>query len=60
MDKKRAIEILKESDAISIDNGLHSLGWYLSWKPKEDSATLDGEFTAEELEAIVWWMRHYG
>ena len=60
MEKQRATEILKERDAVSIDNGLHSLGWYLSWKPREDDALLDGSFTVEELEAIVWWMKHYG
>lgn len=50
--------------AIAEDNGLNSLGWYLAWGPTWGprwgrlSATLDGEFTADELEAIAWWMRN--
>jgi len=32
--------------------------WYLSWTAKfGDTACLDGDFTANELEAIVVWMR---
>jgi len=39
-------------------NGLYSLGWYLGWSYGDDEATLDGEFTADDLEAIAWWMRN--
>lgn len=45
-------------DSISDDDGLYSLGWYLAWWPHETTATLDGIFTADELEAIAWWMRN--
>ena len=37
--------------------GLYNVGWYLAAKPGED-ATLDGEFSADELEAIAAWMRN--
>lgn len=30
---------------------------YLYWPYDGDAATLDGAFTADELEAIAWWMR---
>lgn len=33
---------------------------YLNWHPThDDGAGLDGRFTADELEAIAWWMRHH-
>ena len=38
------------------DRVLFSLGWYLSVGAGE-KATLDGGFTADELEAIAVWMR---
>ena len=55
MDEKRAREILNY--AIAKDNRLYSNGWYLFWDLSEN-VTLDGEFSTEELEAIVWWMRN--
>jgi hypothetical protein len=36
-------------------------GNFFSWPAygdDPDHAQLDGEFTAEELEAIAWWMRN--
>lgn len=36
---------------------LASIGWYLSAHHDEEEATLDGEFTADDLEAIAMWMR---
>lgn len=56
MTEEDAMRILGES--VHADNSLYSLGWYLCWIPKEASATLDGEFSADELEAIAWWMRN--
>lgn len=32
---------------------------YLKWKPGDDTATLDGDFTADELEAIADHMRRH-
>lgn len=42
----------KEDDSLSDDLK------YLSWDVSQTEATLDGDFTADELEAIAWWMRH--
>jgi hypothetical protein len=30
---------------------------YLHWNQGDNTATLDGEFTADQLEAIAIWMR---
>lgn len=60
MDGERATEILRERRAISEDGGLYNLGWYLGWNPHRPEAVLDGDFTADELEAIAWWMRNHG
>ena len=32
---------------------------YLQWSPRESMAMLDGRFSADELEAIAVWIRHY-
>lgn len=63
MDKQRATEILR--DAIKEDNSLLSLGdWHLSWPINDlteinaEEARLDGQYTADQLEAIAWWMRN--
>lgn len=46
-------------DAIHEDGHLYDLGWYLCWWPDEEKACLDGEFTADELEAIANHMRFF-
>ena len=56
MDEAKAREIL--GDAINPDGGLYNLGWYLGWPPGNADATLDGSFTADDLDAIAWWMRN--
>ena len=58
MDEQKVREILG-SDILE-NNGLYSCGQYLSWTPGGKCTCLDGDFTAEELEAIAWWMKHYG
>ena len=58
MNNEQASEIL--SGEIQEDGGLYSLGWYLAWTVGYEGATLDGEFTADELEAIAWWMKNKG
>jgi len=60
MDEEKARETLcGDGDNIIQDNGgLHSLGWYLNWEAGDSEACLDGQFTADELEAIAWWMRN--
>jgi len=54
MTEDEAREILE--GAIT-ENGLYNVGWYLGWDNSRDHATLDGEFSAEDLEAIAFWMR---
>jgi hypothetical protein len=39
------------------DGSLYDLGWYLSWKPGDQTARLDGSFTADELTSIADHMR---
>lgn len=39
-------------------NGLENIGWYISWTVGDSKVVLDGEYTAETLEAIAWWMKH--
>ena len=56
MDEKRATEIL--SDSIEPDGGLYDVYDYTSWGVNDDEVTLDGNFTAERLEAVAWWMRN--
>lgn len=58
MDEEKARRILK--GWIQPDNGLHCLGTYIAWTPGNgEEACLDGTFSAEELEAVVWWMVHF-
>lgn len=58
MNEEIARKIL--GDDIKSDNGLYNSGSYLAWTPGDNKATLDSEFTADELEAIAWWMRNKG
>ncbi|MEE7625455.1 hypothetical protein V3O24_04715 [Methylobacter sp. Wu8] len=57
MDEEKVRKII-EPEIFKEDGGLYDLGWYLSWNKGDESATLDGEFTADDLEAIAWWMRN--
>ena len=52
MDEERAREILGTTCLIT---GLFSP--YINWQG-DDTVAIRGEFTAEDLEAIVWWMRN--
>lgn len=40
-------------ECVMPDGSLYSLGWYLGWSVGDKSITLDGEFTVEDLEAII-------
>ena len=41
------------------ENGnLSNLSEYVSWTKGDNEITLDGDFTIDELEAIVWWMKN--
>lgn len=68
MDEELAREILgdmcdvlgnRADPTIKADGGLYSLSAYLSWDIGDRQAIIDGEFTADELEAIAWWMRNH-
>lgn len=57
MTYEEAKEHLK--DEIQPNGRLYSLGWYCSWDPQHgrDYVTLDGEFTAKDLEAIAVYIK---
>jgi hypothetical protein len=55
MDEQEARRIL--GDWIQSDSGLYCLGQYVAWSPQNNTVCLDSDFTIEELEAIVWWVR---
>ncbi len=57
-DEAKRREVL--GDAIQADGSLHRLTEYINWHPEWDEATLDGSFTADELEAIAAHMRAHG
>jgi hypothetical protein len=54
------MELLKHAYCWPEGVALYSLDWYLSWQPMQKKATLDGTFSADELEAIAQHMREYG
>jgi hypothetical protein len=56
MTREQAIEILGTD--IQADGRLFCGGRYLAWAVGDEEATLDADFTADELEAIAWWMRN--
>jgi hypothetical protein len=56
MNEERAREILKNH--IRPNGGLRPDNRYISWQPGEITITLDDYYTADELEAIAWWMRN--
>lgn len=59
MDIEEANRILKDKIRRK-DNSLYCVNPYLSWSPDDDVAIIDGEFTADELEAIACWMQNNG
>ena len=52
MDEKRAREVIEKC---SLDGNLVRFNAY---GDDAEHTQLDGEFTADELEAIAWWMRN--
>ena len=56
MNRSKAREIL--GDMIHPDNSLYELGHYICWNVGDDSVCLDDDFSVDELEAIVWWIRN--
>jgi hypothetical protein len=60
MNEETALAILTARRLLGESGGLYNCGVYLSWNPGDEGATLDGEFDADDLEAIAWWMRNKG
>ena len=56
MTEERARKIL--GDTVQANGELYCLGHYTAWRLGDERATLDCEFSAEELAAIAWWMRN--
>ncbi len=61
MDEQKARKILEalKSDVIRDSGGLSCVNPYVSWHPdySKEGVSLDAKFTADQLEAIAWWMR---
>lgn len=60
MTEPRAREILGPAlrDSGVLSESIYSPFAYAHWEPGDAKAILDGGFTADELEAIAWWMRN--
>lgn len=62
MNEQKATEILTELNLINGDDGLDSNRGsesYVDWGKGQEVICLDGNFSAEDLQAIAWWMNHY-
>lgn len=58
MDKIKAQSVLSAAGVEFLEKGgLESLTNYVSWRPGEYRISLDGLFTADELEAMAWYMK---
>lgn len=58
MTEQRAREIL--GDAIAPDGGLSGKKPAFCWWRTDERAWTHGHFTADQLEAIAFWMRKHG
>ena len=58
MNAQKAADTLKDCLARCAKGRIFSHSWYLCVEKGISSARLDGYFTADELEAIAFWMRH--
>ena len=56
MSEEKARQILGR--AIDKYEGLSSPSSHLEWEIGKSFVSIDGYFTADELEAIAWWMRN--
>jgi hypothetical protein len=60
MTEQRAREILGDwvdGSCLSIPGYVHGLE---GWRPGSESIRMDEWFTADQLEAIAWWMHNKG
>lgn len=51
-------KLFADEQIVNGKNWLELLGPWVSWPCFKDYVSLDGEFTIEQLEAIVWWMKN--
>ena len=58
MNAQKAADTLKDCLAKCERGTLHDRHWFLYAEKEPQSALVDGYFTADELEAIAFWMRH--
>ncbi|MFS1904503.1 MULTISPECIES: hypothetical protein [Vibrio] len=56
MHKNKALDILKKSFSNVNEEEIKSLNPYVEIEKGNSTVTLDGEFSLEELQAIVVWM----
>lgn len=56
MHEQAARDVL--ANAIRPDDSLHNMDWYIDWSPGQDTARIDGIFSAHTLQAVAWWMQH--
>lgn len=45
---------------IQADREILSLAPWIRWRNQNDTVTLEGEFSAHELQALAWWMITFG
>lgn len=62
MNRKKAVRILLDMCALEKDQMCFLSGGSLSgeWHPGQPTISLDDAFTADQLEALAWWMRNAG
>jgi hypothetical protein len=58
MDESKAREILGFHEGQAFTWG--DIQGYVRPNDYDDSICVDGDYTADELEAIAWWMRNKG
>lgn len=63
MDEAKAKQILLDMSCVADKAYLDCGSPFIAWPSLEcvpEEVMLDGVFTADQLEAIAWWMRHAG
>lgn len=60
MDESKALAILTGKHIAASAGSMQGTVDYICWVGGRggDKVTLDGRFTADELEAMAWWMRN--
>jgi len=59
MDESRARTILEEMDVLpDASDGLRGEIWVVNVERGTGISSMTGDFDADQLEAIAWWLRH--